>query len=152
MSIKLVQLLIRKEIGTEFNVKVYDILREDDSSNSGIGGKTTKQGKSSNVYDHYQAAIKGMETYTDNNSYYTMYRFGVDMAGSPADQDFTPASPVGNQMATVAYTDAEQQIIDKSKKNLGLKSKKLTSKDSSEQPNTHTSSPVAKIKRNKYGI
>ena len=153
MFINLVQLLIRKEIDTGFKMKVYDILREDDdSSNAGIGGNTKKQPKSGKVHDHFQAAIKGMETYTDKNSYYTMYRFGVDMAKGSQKQPYNPSGAVCNQMATLAYTDAEQKIIDNSKKNLGLKSKKLTSKDSNEHQDTHTSSPVAKIKRNKYGV
>jgi hypothetical protein len=134
-------------------MKVYDILREDDnSSTAGIGENTKKQSKSGKVHDQFQTAIKGMETYTDKNSYYTMYRFGVDMARGSQDQPYDPSGPVGNQMATLAYTDAEQQIIDNSKKNLGLKSKKLTSKDSFENQNTYTISPVATVKRNKYGV
>jgi hypothetical protein len=135
-------------------MKVYEILKEEDGgSTAGQGGNLKKQNKSGKVHDHYQSAIKGMETYTDNNTYYTMYRFGVDMArGTKEHYHYDPTSPVGNQMATVAYTDAEQKIIDNSKKNLGLKSRKLTSSNSSEHPETHTASPVAKIKRNKYGV
>jgi hypothetical protein len=132
-------------------MRVIDIIKE--SNETGQGGKERKKGKSGKVHDHYQAAIKGMETYTDENSYYTMYRFGVDMArGKQEHHPYDPMSPVGNQMATVAYTDAEQEIINNSKKNLGLKSKKLTSKNSIEHQDTHTVSPVAKIKRNKYGV
>ena len=135
-------------------MRLHEILNEDNGSTpASQGNKSKKQGKSGNMHDHYQSAIKSMETYTDNNSYYTMYRFGVDMAGGPKkDHRYDPVSPVGNQMATVAYTDADQSIIDSSKKNLGLKSKRLTSKDSSETPNTNKLSPVAKIKRNKYGV
>lgn len=136
-------------------MKIFELLNESDDANTSVttGGKERKTGKSGKVHDHYQAAIKGMETYTDENSYYTMYRFGVDMArGTKEHHPYDSMSPVGNQMATVAYTDEEQKIIDNSKKNLGLKSKKLTSKNSVEHINTHTSSPVAKIKRNKYGV
>jgi hypothetical protein len=135
-------------------MRVYEILNEDDGGNDvGKGGSSNKRGKAGKVHDHHAAAIKGLETYGGNDSYYTMYRFGIDMARGPNEHHpYDQSSAIGNQMATLAYTDAEQKIIDNSKKNMGLTSKKLTSKDSKEHPNVHTVSPVAKIKRNKYGI
>lgn len=136
-------------------MRIHELLNEsdDDANNAGQGTNQPNKRKSGKVHDHYQAAIKGMETYTDNNSYYTMYRFGVDMArGLGGHHPYDATSPVGNQLATLAYTDVEQKIIDNSKKNIGLKSKKLTSSDSSEHTETHVVSPVAKIKRNKYGV
>jgi hypothetical protein len=138
-----------------FSMRINELLNEadDGGNNAGQGSATKRPSKSSNVHDQYHSAIQGMETYTDPNSYYTMYRFGVDMASGPKEHyPYDPAGPIGNQMATLAYTDVEQKIIDNSKKNLGLKSKKLTSKDSTEHTDTHVSSPVAKVKRNKYGI
>lgn len=135
-------------------MKIFELLSEsNDANNTGQGGNERRKDGSGKIHDHYQNAIKGMETYTDENSYYTMYRFGVDMArGTQEHHPYDSASPVANQMTTVAYTDAEQKIIDNSKKNIGLKSRKLTSKNSIEHADTHTSSPVAKIKRNKYGV
>jgi hypothetical protein len=135
-------------------MKVSDIIKESDNSTTdGNGNKETRKGKSGKVHDYYRSSVKGLETYTDNNSYYTMYRFGVDMArGTQEQHPYDPKSPIGNQLATVAYTDEEQKIIDNSKKNIGLKSKKLTSKNSVEQSDTYTPSPVANIKKNKYGV
>jgi len=135
-------------------MKIREIIKEaEDSNTAGKGGKQKKPRTSSKVHDHYQAAIKGMETYPNDTSYYTMYRFGIDMArGTQEHHPYDSASPVGNQMTTVAYTDAEQKIINNSKKNIGLTSKTLTSKDSNERNDTHTKSPVAVIKKNKYGV
>jgi hypothetical protein len=134
-------------------MRIYELLNEDDSNNAGQGGSQKKSSKSGNVHDHYQSAIKGMHTYPGNHTYYDMYRFGVNMAGSPDDHnDYDPSSPVANQLVTLSYSDADQKIIDKSKKKMGFTSKQLTPDNSTEPNETHTLSPVAKIKRNKYGI
>ena len=134
-------------------MKVSEIITESDSSNTDAiqqAGNTKKSGK---VHDQFKSSIKGMHTYPGSHTYYDMYRFGVDMAGSPDDHNaYDPASPVANQLVTLSYSDADQKIIDKSKKKMGFTSKQLTSNNSTEQSNTHTSSPVAKIKRNKYGV
>jgi hypothetical protein len=128
-------------------MKVSEIITESDI---GQTGTSRKSGKMNNQFN---SSIKGMHTYPGNHTYYDMYRFGVDMAGSPGDHnDYDPASPVANQMVTLSYSDEDQKIIDKSKKKMGFNSKQLTSNNSTEPSNTHTSSPVAKIKRNKYGV
>ena len=133
-------------------MKISELLNEDLDTLS-ASNRAGKHGTSSKVHNHYSAAIKGFQTYPGKHTYYDMYRFGVDMAGSPDDTtDFEQASPVANQLATLAYTDADQQIINKSSKKMGMKGKQLTSKDSIEHNDVHSVSPVAKIKRNKYGI
>ncbi|NBU69420.1 MAG: hypothetical protein EBS49_07410 [Verrucomicrobia bacterium] len=81
-----------------------------------------------------------------------MYRVGVHMAGSPNKQDMDKRSAIGNQFVTGAYTKAEADIISKSAKAMGMKTQDLTSQDSKEQKDTNKVSPVAKIKRNQYGI
>lgn len=134
-------------------MKVSEIITESESGNTDAtqqAGNTKKSGK---MHDHFKASIKGMYTYPGPHTYYDMYRFGVDMAGSPNDHNqYDPASPVANQLVTLSYSDADQKIIDKSKKKMGFDSKKLTPNNSTEPTETHTSSPVAKIKRNKYGV
>jgi hypothetical protein len=128
-------------------MKVSEIITESDIGQTGTSRKSGK------MNDQVKSSIKGMHTYPGNHTYYDMYRFGVDMAGSPGDHnDYDPASPVANQMVTLSYSDEDQKIIDKSKKKMGFNSKQLTSNNSTEPSNTHTSSPVAKIKRNKYGV
>jgi hypothetical protein len=129
-------------------MKVYEILSENESGATG-GGK----GKPGKLHPHQKDAIKGMTTYPELPGwYYDMYRFGVHMAGSPDNQPMAQKSPTANQLSTLAYTDAEEKIINKSKRDMGLKGKTLTSNRSEEPGETNTTSPVPKRKKNKYGV
>lgn len=88
-------------------------------------------------------AIPGLKTAKDLPShYYDMYRLGVHMAGSPADQKMDPRSAVANQMAMLAYTPAEAEIIKKSAKEMGINLSTLSDAPSSELSDTNTKSPV----------
>jgi hypothetical protein len=132
-------------------MKIRDILTEDgdDSGSSNQGGRS---GKSNKLHPNHKSAIKGMTTYPELPGwYYDMYRFGVDMAGSP-DGDMDRTSATANQLVTLAYSDADAEIINRSRKNMGLKGKTLTSKDSREDADTNKKSAVATPKKNKYGI
>lgn len=87
----------------------------------------------------------------DNSSPYHSYRFGIALAGSPkskTDRD----GPIGQKMTTISYTDADDQIVRHAEKEIGAKGKAITSKKSHEHPDTNTTSPVAKKKKNKYGV
>lgn len=87
----------------------------------------------------------------DNSCPYHAYRFGVALAGSP-DSTFDKDGPIGQKMTTIAYSAADDEIIKKAEKEIGAKGKDITTKDSSEYPDTNTTSPVAKKKKNKYGV
>ena len=134
-------------------MKIKEIISESETGNTDASGRAGKIGKSGKMHDHFKSSIKGMHTYPGPHTYYDMYRFGVDMAGSPDDEhNYDPASPVANQLVTLSYSDEDQKIIDKSKKKMGLTSKQLTPNDSKEPSNTNNTSPVANVKRNKYGV
>ena len=130
-------------------MKICDIILESDAS-SGNGGKS----KCNTTMDkNHKDAIPGLTRHKDTGShYYDMYRMGVHMAGSPDEQNPSAAMSTGNEFATLAYTDAEEHIIKKSAKAIGWKGRPMTSKGSKEQKDTNKVSPVAKIKRNQYGI
>jgi hypothetical protein len=101
-----------------------------------------------------RAAIPDLESYPkldNNNNPYLAYRFGMELAGSP-DVDVDKQGGFGSEFATVAYTDADRKIIDHAKKKFGIPTKKQTSKKSKELDNVNKTSPVAKPKKNKYGV
>lgn len=88
----------------------------------------------------------------NNNNPYHAYRFGVALAGSPR-HSIDKEGPIGGNFVTLAYTDGDQEILDGAAKSIGVSSSSLgSSKKSSEVDDVYKSSPVAKIKRNKYGI
>lgn len=88
-----------------------------------------------------------------NNNPYLAYRFGVALAGSPDfEKDITPDATLGPEMVMTTYTDEDAKIVKAAGKKIGSKPKVIASKGSMETPSTQKTSPVAKIKRNKYGI
>lgn len=87
----------------------------------------------------------------NNSNPYHSYRFGVTLAGSP-DHEFDKDGPIGQQLITIGYSDADNQIIKQAEKAIGAKSTQITTKGSQEMTDTNTVSPVAKPKKNKYGI
>lgn len=100
-----------------------------------------------------EAAIPDAHFYPalDNSSPYASYRYGIALAGSP-DHLMDKNGPTQSKMVTAAYTEGDAEIINKANKSMGVKGKALTSKKSQESSTVDTGSPVAQIKRNKYGV
>lgn len=86
----------------------------------------------------------------DNSSPYHGYRFGMALAGAPT-EDMDVDGPVMQKLVTVSYTDADEEIVNAASKKMGFRSKNLTTKDSTET-DVNSTSPVAKKKKNKYGV
>jgi len=88
----------------------------------------------------------------NNNNPYHAYRFGMSLAGSP-DNFVEKEGPVGGNFITMSYTDGDELILQSAAKKMGFSSKSMSSsKKSCELPDINKTSPVAKVKRNKYGI
>jgi hypothetical protein len=129
-------------------MRLRELLENSDAS--GTGGKT--KGKTT-VDKSHKDAIPGLKRHKDTGShYYDMYRMGVHMAGSPGNQDADAALSTGNEFATIAYTDADEEIIKKSAKAMGWKGRPMTSKGSKESSDIHKQSVIPAKKTNKYGV
>ncbi len=88
----------------------------------------------------------------DNNNHpYLAYRFGVALAKSPNDVD-NQEGPIGGEFTTIGYSDADAEIINHARKEFGIKGKVHSTRGSTELPSINKASPVAKPKRNKYGV
>jgi len=98
-------------------------------------------------------SMPSARTYPDKiGHYYDMYRFGVAAAVSPdMEHDFSRTT-VGPAMMTLQYSDADAEILNKAEKIMGMNGKSINSTGSTEVDDTHIHSPVAKPKRNKYGV
>jgi len=133
----------------------FSKLNEDSDAPGSDGSSTQPGGKSGNrgkLHHHHATAIPGMSTIPDwPGQYYNMYRLGVHLAGSPENPN-DKKGPFANEMVFTTYTDEEAEILKHSAKEMGVKIKPLSSKDSVETDGVNTTSPVAKVKRNKYGI
>jgi hypothetical protein len=120
----------------------YELIKEnDESSSAGPSGNT---GKKRPFHKDQNNAIPGVTRYPDTPAhYYNMYRFGVHMARSPSDQDMSPAGPTANEMVTLAYSQADLDIIKNSAKAMGFKGSQMTSHGSREPEDTYTVSPTS---------
>lgn len=80
---------------------------------------------------------------------YQAYRFGMAMA----DHTMKHAQgPVEQKAVIVAYTPEEEEIIHGAERQTGHKGVLVADKESHETSDTGTKSPVAQIRKNRYGI
>lgn len=90
--------------------------------------------------------------YLDNNSHpYVAYRFGVALAKSPNDVN-DELGPIGSEFTTMGYSKEDQKIINHARKEFGLATHTHSTEGSVELDNVNSTSPVAKPKKNKYGV
>ena len=79
---------------------------------------------------------------------YQVYRFGIAMAN----HEEPPYGPAGQDAVISAYTPEEEEIIHAAERATGHKGRILADRGSHERDSTATQSPVANIKRNRYGV
>ena len=79
---------------------------------------------------------------------YQVYRFGMAMAN----HEEPPYGPAGQHAVISAYTPEEEEIIHAAERVTGHKGQILADRGSHERDSTETQSPVANIKRNRYGV
>lgn len=125
----------------QFDAMYNDMLKE-----SGVK-KLDKSAKNS---------IKGAVTTPDANNNagdaYKSYRFGLALAGAP-DYPTKKENEIGGDPLLTTYTDEEWDMVQYAAKqsNVGPL-KRLSSNKSVEKEDTNTISPIANIKKNKYGV
>ena len=79
---------------------------------------------------------------------YQAYRFGVTMAN----HEEPPYGPTKQHAVISAYTPEEEEIIHAAERATGHKGRLVADRGSREPESTGTHSPVAKPKRNRYGV
>jgi len=80
---------------------------------------------------------------------YKAYRFGMAMADHTLDYK---EGPVSNHAVAVAYTDGDEEIIQNAARQTGHKGKLVADRGSNEPQDTYSISPVAKKKKNRWGV
>jgi hypothetical protein len=76
---------------------------------------------------------------------------GVAMAGSPG-STMDQNGPLGSNFITVDYSEGDAEIRKSAEKLMGVPSREVTGKGSTEVDNINTKSTVATPKRNRYGV
>lgn len=104
------------------------------------------------IKDMYSEPLPKADYYPEmpSSSPYYAYRFGMGMANH---KEFVENPPNKNSATIVQYTRGEEEIVADTESKLGkFGKKKLTDRGSDEPNGINTVSPVAKPKRNRYGV
>jgi hypothetical protein len=110
--------------------------------------------------DSHVTATPGMKTHPqlDNSSPYAPWRFAAHYLPGAGNKDGSwdhepkKDGPIGQKLVTVAYSEADEHIINMAEKKFGAKSTRITPNGSSEETDVTNTSPVphnAGAKRNK---
>jgi hypothetical protein len=134
-------------------MKIKDIIVED-SDHVGDSGK----GGMKDIEPDQKAAMTNAQTFPSLNmstgSAYMNYRMGIALAGAPDYPTKMAADNwIGGDPLLAPYTDVEQEMVNAAAQAVGAgTSQKWSGDRSKEIPTTHKQSPVAKPKKNKYGV
>lgn len=85
-----------------------------------------------------------------NENPYDLYRLGMAIAGG--DRNIPGVDALGQTGLILPFSEQEHQTINAHIRRQGLKPEKLSTHGSEEPLQNNKTSPVAKIKKNKYGI
>jgi hypothetical protein len=115
-----------------------------------------REGSTKKIVKTHGGAIKNATTFPSLNmstgSAYMNYRFGVAMAGSPENPGHAD-NYIGGDPLLTTFADEEMDIIKAAAKAVGANdAQNWTGPNSTELKSTNVTSPVAKVKKNKYGI
>jgi len=97
-------------------------------------------------------SIPGISINKSSGSSYMNYRFGIALAGAPEYPTLASGAISGDPLLST-YTDEELEMVNFAAQQVGAgKVTKLSDNRSRELDNVQKTSPVAKPKRNKYGV
>ncbi len=115
-------------------------------------------GKPGKLSQERDAALPGVFVQRElrNTDPYMQYRYALAVAAARAHKEygveFEQESQWAENMTQVMYTPEDEETIKLASKLMGVKATKITDNTSHESKSTSTVSPVAKSKRNRYGV
>lgn len=128
-------------------MKVNEIVTE--SSKSRTVKKVSKNAKNSLPKTSVQRSLR-------NSDAYSQYRYGMAVASARAvangDVSFSDETAMADSLTQVMYSEEDTETIKLASKLFGVTPTSLTNTKSHENPSVNKSSPVAKKKKNKYGV
>lgn len=115
-----------------------------------------KEGGNKPLSSAAKSSLKGAVTTpaANNNAgdAYKSYRFGLALAGAP-DYPTKATNDIGGDPLLTTYTDEEWEMVQYAGKQADVGPlKRISSNRSEELKDTYKTSPVAKPKKNKYGV
>lgn len=120
--------------------------------------KAKSSGTSKPVASDTDAALPGVfvQRQLRNTDPYMQYRYGLAIAAARADAaghvDFEQESPWAENLALVMWANEDEDVIKMADKLMGVKATRITDNKSREGTGRNITSPVAKVKKNRYGV
>jgi hypothetical protein len=115
-------------------------------------------GKASKVRDRADAALPGMfvQRQLRNTDTYMQMRYGIALAAARAEQagdiQFNQETAWAENFINGMFVPEDEETIMLASKLMGVTPTRITDNKSREPKSTHTASPVASPKKNKYGV
>jgi hypothetical protein len=115
-------------------------------------------GKASKVRDRADAALPGVfvQRQLRNTDTYMQMRYGMALAAARAEKaglvDFDQESAWAENFINVMWANEDEETVMLASKLMGVTPSMISDKKSREPKTTETQSPVAKPKRNRYGV
>ena len=131
-------------------------MRAKEFINEAWAGKS--HGNPKKVRDRASDALPGVyaQRQLRNTDAYMQYRMGLALAAARADAaghiKFNQESSWAENFIHVMWADEDEETIKIASKLMGVTPSAITDKKSREPGSTETQSPVAKPKRNRYGV
>jgi hypothetical protein len=131
-------------------------MRASEFINEAWSGKS--HGKPKKVRDRASDALPGVyvQRQLRNTDTYMQYRMGLALAAARADAaglvKFNQESSWAENFINVMWADEDEETVMLASKLMGVTPSMITDKKSREPKTTETKSPVANVKRNRYGV
>lgn len=122
-------------------------LEKDQDPNDPHSGNAPKVG---DVPDDHKSTMNPSLCFTDMDPGHEFYRFMMQAAASPNDIPIT--TTVQSIPFAMPYTKQDEDMLHHALKRMGKKHKHITPTKGADPSSNNTVSPIAKIKRNKYGV
>ena len=131
-------------------------MRAKEFINEAWSGKS--HGKPKKVRDRASDPLPGVfvQRQLRNTDTYMQYRMGLALAAARADKagdiEFSQESSWAENFINVMFAPEDEETIMLASKLMGVTPSAITDNKSRESKSTESTSPVAKSKRNKYGV
>ena len=115
-------------------------------------------GKASKIRDRADAALPGVfvQRQLRNTDTYMQMRYGMALAAARAEKaglvDFDQESAWAENFINVMWANEDEETVMLASKLMGVTPSMISDKKSREPKSTETQSPVARPKRNRYGV
>jgi hypothetical protein len=106
--------------------------------------------KIADVPDDHKATMNPSLCFTDMDPGHEFYRFMMQAAASP--NDIPISTTVRSIPFAMPYTEQEEDMLHHALKRMGKKHRHITPSRGADPGANHTVSPVAAVKKNRYGV